>query len=66
MSHSALFYGVFVGHFDCNYSAYSSFTSTRRYFRTQSVTYDLYAPSLRAKMPRFEAKSKHAEQLPLI
>ncbi len=40
---------------------YSSFTSTLRYFRTQSVTYVLYAPSFRAKMPRFEAKSKHAE-----
>ncbi|VAW86049.1 hypothetical protein MNBD_GAMMA18-568 [hydrothermal vent metagenome] len=46
-----------------NYSAYSSFASTFRYFRTQSVTYVLYAPSLRAKLPQFAAKPKHAEQL---
>ncbi|MFT4929099.1 MAG: hypothetical protein ACI8WB_005229, partial [Phenylobacterium sp.] len=30
---------------------------------TQTVTYDLYAPIFRAKMPCSEAKSKHAEQL---
>ena len=46
-----------------NYSAYSSFASTFRYFRIQSVTYVLYAPSLRAKTAQFEEKFKHAEQL---
>ncbi|MFT4929467.1 MAG: hypothetical protein ACI8WB_005600, partial [Phenylobacterium sp.] len=30
-------------------------------FRTQTVTYALYAPIFRAKMPCSEAKSKHAE-----
>ena len=39
----------------------SSFAPTFRYFRTQSVTYALYAPSLRAKTAQFEAKSKHVE-----
>ncbi len=46
-----------------NYSAYSYFDPSLRYYRTRMVTYDLYAHILRATMPCSGTKPKHAEQL---
>lgn len=46
-----------------NYTAHSSFAPARRYFCTRMVTYRLYAPILRAKMPCSEPKYKSVEQL---